>query len=66
MEVQRELSKSFSQIIQETLRILPMLEAYNTIVAIAHDDHVAGCMALAVVRKHSVRRSARIGAAIMA
>lgn len=24
-----------------------MLEAYNTIVAIAHDDHVAGCMALA-------------------
>lgn len=47
VEIQRELSESFSQIIQETLRILLMLEADDTIVAITHDDHVTGGMALA-------------------
>lgn len=47
VEAQRELSEPFSQVIQETLRILPVLETDNTIVAITHDDHVAGCMALA-------------------
>ena len=47
VEIQCELSESFSQIIQEAFRILSVLEADNAIIAITHDDHVAGCMALA-------------------
>jgi hypothetical protein len=33
--------------LQKTLRILPVLEAGDGIVGVTHDDHVAGCVALA-------------------
>src|SRR5215470_7869329 len=41
MQTKRERREAFSEIVQETLRITPMLEPDDLIIGIAHDDHVA-------------------------
>jgi hypothetical protein len=41
MQTERERRKAFSEIVQETLGITPMLEPYDLIIGVAHDDHVA-------------------------
>ena len=41
MQTKRERRKAFCEIVQETLRITPMLEPDELIIGVAHDDHVA-------------------------
>jgi hypothetical protein len=41
MQTERERREAFSEIVQETLRITPMLEPDDLIIGVAHDDHVA-------------------------
>src|SRR5262249_28467455 len=45
--VPAELDKAILEIVQETIRIMPVLEANDCIVGIPHDDHIARSVALA-------------------
>ena len=42
MKIQSKTSKPLLEIGKELLRFVPMLEANDRVVRIAHDDHVAG------------------------
>ena len=44
---ERELSQALLKINQETLRIMPVLEANDRIIGIPHDDNIARRVALA-------------------
>src|SRR5712692_2410516 len=45
LQPQRELGESLAQVGQELLGVLPILEAHDEVVRVAHDDHVTACLA---------------------
>ena len=47
MQAERILGQAILEIVQETIRIMPVLEANDCIVGIPHDDHIARSVALA-------------------
>src|SRR5438132_5603086 len=47
VQAERELGQAILEIVQETIRIMPVLEANDCIVGIPHDDHIARSVALA-------------------
>ena len=49
VQCQFELSHSFLQVMQESLRFMLVLEADNGVIRVADDDHVAGRLAAPAV-----------------
>jgi hypothetical protein len=47
VQAERELGQAVLEIVQETIRIMPVLEANDCIVGIPHDDYIARSVALA-------------------
>jgi len=47
MQTKREHREAFFEIVQETLRITPMLEPDDLVNGVAHDDSIAVCLGVA-------------------
>ena len=60
VQAERKGGQPFLKIKQKAFRILPVLEAGDAVISIAHDDHIPGCMASPPLRDPQIERVMKV------